>query len=270
MGKRELFAAVALPLTLGAIWLLPFWVYLGFIWFVSLAAATELIRMLRQRDLPVPLVPNLVVLGVTLPILWWKGLASSGPLVAAVVLLLPTVYLLGRYPVPGAASAIAISVFATVYFLVTGGAMGLLRTAVDFDLGWKIVLLHCLVVWGGDSGAYYVGRTLGRHRLAPVVSPKKTWEGFAGGVALTFFGVWFCRTVFFHELSWRLGLVLALVLSVAVPVGDLVESLFKRDAGTKDSSQIIPGHGGFLDRSDSLFFAAPIALALFLVLGLAN
>jgi len=267
VGKREAFAAVALPLALGAIWLLPFWVYLALVWIVSLAAAAELIRMRRRLEQPVPLVPSLVALGVTLPLLWWKGLALAGPLVAAVVLVLPTVYLLGRYPVPGAASAMAVSVFATVYFLVTGGAMGLLRTAVAPQLGWKIVLLHCLVVWGGDSGAYYVGRSFGRHRMAPVVSPNKTWEGFVGGTALTFFGVWFCRTVFFPELPGRLGLVLALVLAVVVPVGDLVESLFKRDAGTKDSSQIIPGHGGFLDRSDSLFFAAPVVLALFLLFG---
>lgn len=270
MGKREAFAAVCLPLALGAIWLLPFWVYLGIVWLVSLAAATELIRMLRPLELAVPLLPSLMALGLALPLLWWRGLAFAGPLVAAVVLVLPTVYLLGRYPVPGAASAIAISVFTTLYFLVTGGAMGLLRTAVDMRLGWKIVLLHCLVVWGGDSGAYYVGRAFGEHRMAPVVSPKKTWEGFAGGVALTFFGVWFCRTVFFPELGWLLGGVLAVVLSLAVPVGDLVESLFKRDAGAKDSSHILPGHGGFLDRSDSLFFAAPLVLALFLTVGLGN
>lgn len=268
MGRRELFAAIAMPLFLGAVWLLPSWVYLAFIWFVSLAAAFELITMLGQKDLSVPRVPSLVVLGAALPVLWWLGMSWSGALIAAVVLLLPTVYLLGRYPVPGAASAMSISVFATVYFIITGGAMGFLRTAVDPALGWKIVLLHCLVVWGGDSGAYYVGRTFGRHRMAPVVSPNKTWEGFAGGVGLTFFGVWFCRTVFFPELTWTLGLTIAAVLSVVVPVGDLVESLIKRDAGTKDSSSVIPGHGGFLDRSDSLFFAAPVILALFLLIGL--
>lgn len=270
MGKREAFAAVALPLALAAIWLAPFWVYLGLIWIVSLMAATELVRMLRQLELAVPLFPTLAALGLALPLLWWRGLAVAGPLVAAIALVLPAVYLLGRYPVAGAASAIAVSVFTATYFLVTGGAMGLLRIAVDPRLGWKVVLLHCLVVWGGDSGAYYLGRAFGRHRMAPVVSPRKTWEGFAGGVALTFFGVWFCRTVFFPELGWRLGVVLAVVLSLVVPVGDLVESLFKRDAGTKDSSQVLPGHGGFLDRSDSLFFAAPIVLALFLLFGLAT
>ncbi|HNX49264.1 MAG TPA: phosphatidate cytidylyltransferase [Thermoanaerobaculaceae bacterium] len=269
MGKRELFAFVAGPIVLAAIRFLPPWVYLGLIWLVTLAAAAELVLMLRQRELPVPLVPSLVVLGVALPLLWWKGIAIAGPLVAAIVLILPTIYLLGRFPVTGAASAMAISVFAVVYFLVTAGAMGFLRTRVDLALGWKIVFFHCLVVWGGDSGAYYAGRTLGRHRMAPVVSPKKTWEGFAGGVAATFFGVWFCHTVFFPELPWRLGLTIGAVLAVVVPVGDLVESLLKRDAGTKDSSQLIPGHGGFLDRSDSLFFAAPLVLALFLLLGLA-
>jgi phosphatidate cytidylyltransferase len=269
VGKRELFAFTVGPIVLAAIRFLPPWVYLGLIWLAALAAAAELVLMLRQRDLPVPLVPSLVALGVTLPVLWWKDIAVAGLLVAAIVLVLPTVYLLGRFPVAGAASAMAISVFTVVYFLVTAGAMGFLRTKIDPAIGWKIVFFHCLVVWGGDTGAYYVGRTFGRHRMAPVVSPKKSWEGFAGGVALTFFGVWFCRTVFFPELPWRLGLAVGAALSLVVPVGDLVESLLKRDAGIKDSSQLIPGHGGFLDRSDSLFFAAPVVLALFLLLGLA-
>jgi phosphatidate cytidylyltransferase len=223
---------------------------------------------MRALGHPVPLIPTLVALGLGLSGLWLLGLAWAGAVLAAILVLLPAVYLLGRYPVEGAAAAIAGASFASTYFLVTGGAMGLLRIAFPDAIGWKVVFLHCLTVWGADSGAYYVGSRLGRHRMAPIVSPNKTWEGFVGGALTTVFGVWFCRTVFFPELGLPAAAGVAALLIVTVPVGDLVESLFKRDAKVKDSGSTIPGHGGFLDRSDSIFFAAPFTLALLLLLGM--
>jgi phosphatidate cytidylyltransferase len=249
---------------------LPAWVYLAAVWAFSLLAAWELIVIVRRVQKQTPAIAPLVLLAVALPALWTLGIPSSGPLLAGIVLLLPIVYLLSGRPVEGAGCAIAGAVFAAVYFTVTGGAMGLLRTTFDGALGWKVVLAHCLVIWGGDSGAYYIGSRFGRHRLAPIVSPKKSWEGIGGGVALSFFAVWVCRTVFFPELEWPLGLALGALLSVLAPIGDLVESLFKRDAGVKDSSDTIPGHGGFLDRTDSLFFAAPFVLVLFILFGKAS
>jgi len=262
---REATAFLLLPVVLAVIVLLPAWVYLVAVWAVSLLAAAELLAILRRVHPPTPLWPPLLLLAAALPALWALGLAASGPVLAAVVLLLPLVHLLTGRPVAGAGGAIAAAVFAAVYFAVTGGAMGLLRTSFAGAYGWKILLTHCLTIWGGDSGAYYVGTYFGRHRLAPVVSPKKSWEGIVGGTALSFFAVWVCRTVFFPELPTTLGLAVAALLSVLAPLGDLAESLFKRDAGLKDSSLAIPGHGGFLDRTDSLFFAAPFVLALFLL-----
>jgi phosphatidate cytidylyltransferase len=85
---------------------------------------------------------------------------------------------------------------------------------------------------------------------------------------MAFYGVWFCQQAFFPELSGRTLVALAILLTIATPLGDLVESLFKRDAAVKDSSALIPGHGGFLDRIDSLFYAAPLVLALLLLIGI--
>lgn len=267
IGSRETTAFLLLPLILGAIVLLPAWVYLIAVWIFSLLAAWELAVIMRRSQKSTPLVAPLLALAVALPALWLLGLGSSGPLLAAIVLLIPLAYLLSGGPVQGAGGAMAGAIFVASYFVVTGGAMGLLRTSFAGALGWKVVLVHCLVIWSGDSGAYYVGSRFGRHRLAPIVSPKKSWEGILGGTALSFFGVWFCRTVFFPELPWSVGLAVGALLSVLAPLGDLVESLFKRDAGVKDSSDAIPGHGGFLDRTDSLFFAAPFVLTLFIVAG---
>jgi phosphatidate cytidylyltransferase len=264
-GAREITALALLPVVLAAIVFLPSWVYLAMVWVIAMFSAWELLVLFRKLGHSVPHVPTLVALGALLPALWLSGLPRAGAVLALALLAVPVAYLLGRYPIQGASAGIADGVFAALYFLVTAGAMGFLRTAFDGALGFKIVLLHCLTIWAGDSGAYYLGSRFGKHRLAPLVSPKKSWEGIVGGTVGTAFGVWFCRTVFFPQLPVELAVGTGVLLAVLAPVGDLVESLFKRDAGVKDSSDLLPGHGGFLDRSDSLFFAAPFVLALFLL-----
>ena len=121
---------------------------------------------------------------------------------------------------------------------------------------WSLFLLLA-IVWLGDSAAYYVGTRFGRRRLAPIVSPNKSWEGAlaslaASAVAAAVWSVWRDGSVD------GLLLCFALVTSSAAQVGDLVESLLKRGAGVKDSGSLLPGHGGFLDRLDALLFAAPV------------
>jgi len=267
MSAREVTAFALLPLIIAGIALLPAWVYLSVVWLVGMMAAWELLVILRQRGHPVSFAPTLLSLGVGLPAIWYLGLPWATVVPTAMVALLPLAYLLLGGPVEGASGGIGGSVLVAAYFAVAAGAMGLLRVAFPEPFGWKVVLTTCLTIWGGDSGAYYVGSRFGRHKMAPRVSPKKSWEGIAGGTVATFFGVWFCRTVFFPEMSWAVAIVLGGVLAVLAPLGDLVESMFKRDAGVKDSSALIPGHGGFLDRTDSLYYVAPFVLALFLLAG---
>ena len=145
--------------------------------------------------------------------------------------------------------------------------------------GAFLILYALIVVWMGDTVAYYTGRALGRHKLAPRISPGKTWEGTVG----SFVGAIVCGTLVFAyspQISsglLRIGLVtrdqaylppylpplwqfvlLSAVINVAAQVGDLAESLLKRGAGVKDSGNILPGHGGMLDRIDALLFAAPV------------
>ena len=109
----------------------------------------------------------------------------------------------------------------------------------------------------GDTGAYYAGTCLGRHKLCPSVSPGKTIEGFAGGlIAILVSGSLF-KHFFFSQLSWSLVILFLVCISFAGPIGDLFESVIKRTQGVKDSGMLLPGHGGILDRIDSLLFAAP-------------
>lgn len=264
MGARETTAFLLLPIILAAIVWLPPWVYLAAVAVVALLAAWELVALFRAKGHPVPLFPTLLASAVGILVAWQQDPRLWAAFSATALLLLAIWYLLSRGSVEGASAAVSGSFFVAFYFAVTAGAMGLLRLSFGPELGWKAVLLHCLTIWGGDSGAYYAGVRFGKHKLAPRVSPKKSWEGIVGGTAATFFGVWFCRTVFFPELPWPVAWGEAVLLSVLAPIGDLVESLFKRDAGVKDSSDLIPGHGGFLDRTDSLFFAAPFTWAYLL------
>jgi phosphatidate cytidylyltransferase len=132
-------------------------------------------------------------------------------------------------------------------------------------------LLPLLLTWASDIGAFFVGRALGKRKLMPSVSPGKTVAGAIGGLVVTMIVGWlYTRFVLTPatQLAFVRGgiLVFALLVSVAAQSGDLAESLLKREAGVKDSSHLIPGHGGILDRFDSLLFVLPVAYALFNIL----
>ncbi len=129
---------------------------------------------------------------------------------------------------------------------------------VDKTLSTHLLAFFFLVLMGSDTGAYYTGRALGRHKLAPSVSPGKTWEGAAGGMAASLVAAALAHYWFFPELRLGAALGLAAVMNVLGVVGDLTESALKRGANAKDAAQILPGHGGLLDRLDSLLFNAPL------------
>jgi phosphatidate cytidylyltransferase len=129
---------------------------------------------------------------------------------------------------------------------------------LSHTLSTHLLSFFFLVLMGSDTGAYYTGRALGRHKLAPSVSPGKTWEGAAGGMAASLLAAALAHYWFFPELSLPAALALAALMNVLGVVGDLTESALKRGANAKDAAQILPGHGGLLDRLDSLLFNAPL------------
>ncbi|HEY0170913.1 MAG TPA: phosphatidate cytidylyltransferase [Pyrinomonadaceae bacterium] len=132
------------------------------------------------------------------------------------------------------------------------------ESLVDKTLSTHLLAYFFLVLMGSDTGAYYTGRALGRHKLAPNVSPGKTWEGAAGGMAASLVAAAIAHYWFFPEFGLGAALGLAAVMNVLGVVGDLTESALKRGANAKDAAQILPGHGGLLDRLDSLLFNAPL------------
>jgi phosphatidate cytidylyltransferase len=181
--------------------------------------------------------------------------------------------LAGGYP---AASA---SVFAFTYIAIP---MALLVQIRQQPAGAILVIYTLLVVWAGDIFAYFVGKAIGRHRMSPEISPKKTWEGAVASVVASVvvgtlwfqhsagISTWLLQAGLIERRDGMFGLqqpslgvivVLSTIVNVAAQLGDLVESLIKRGAGVKDSGAILPGHGGMLDRIDAMLFAAPVVWA---------
>jgi phosphatidate cytidylyltransferase len=171
-----------------------------------------------------------------------------------------------RSPVNRVLADTACSVFGLIYIGLSMSSLYLLSTQ---DNGPSLLLFLFLVVWSGDIAALYIGRAFGKRRLAPMLSPNKTWEGsiasVCGSVGITALLLWVAQTLTAHSVEalfypgtlahW---LSLAVIVNIGAQVGDLVESAIKRGAGVKDSGHLLPGHGGMLDRIDALLLAAPL------------
>ncbi len=268
MGKREGLAVVAIPLLVAAIIWLPPTAFLGLLGIALALAADELLTMARGSGVAVGRFVPLAVLAGLLVASWHSGVLGMAVAAIAAVVILPTVQL-GHPTAPeGGFAGSAAATFTVLYVGLCGACLGWLRVLPEGDLGIRLLFLFLATIWVGDSGAYYVGSHFGRHKMTPRISPNKTWEGLAGGVVATFAAVAAGKVAFGLPWSWGHMVALAAILAVAAPVGDLIESQFKRDTKVKDSSSLIPGHGGFLDRTDSLLYAAPPVLGYLSAVGL--
>ncbi len=272
LRARVLSAVVAIPL---AIML----VYVGGLALAVLLAALgavgarELYALAAKRSVR-PLAAIGVPLAAALPLmvhvhrLGWIN--NPGTLAAFVFVALLGAVLFSRGLDESPLACMAITTFGVLY---TGGLLSfgyLLRHhqwTVTPASGTALVCLPVVLTWMSDIGAYAVGKMLGRAKLMPSVSPGKTRAGLIGALvvaALTAvaYDVWVLRPYAHLALGWSSAVLLALLVSAAGQVGDLVESLFKREAGVKDSGRFLPGHGGALDRLDSLLFALPVSYLL--------
>lgn len=157
-------------------------------------------------------------------------------------------------------AGIGVTIFGVLWIVFLGGH--LISIHMGFEnypgLPTKLLIFFFLVLMIGDSAALYTGKALGKHKLAPKISPGKTWEGCVGGLIIALAAAAAASFTFFPELKWFAALPLAAVMNVLGVVGDLAESAMKRGAGEKDAAKFLPGHGGLLDRLDSLLFSAPL------------
>ena len=219
----------------------------------------------RWSDLRLRTLSAAVLLPVALGALFAGGLAWLALILAATAALLWEWWRLWRMrPAPGMGVGALILLAGWGYMLL--GAWSLYWLRGDARVGLIDVLFLLAIVWSSDIGAYMAGRILGGPKLAPAISPGKTWSGAAGGlVCAMLVGLAISRATVPGPLSH--ALLVGGVLSVASQVGDLLESALKRHYGVKDSSRLIPGHGGVFDRLDGVLAAAPVALLLSLILG---
>ena len=187
----------------------------------------------------------------------WTGLALA---FATLALLSLAIFRPG--PIEGAPRAAGVVVLAWLYCGLLASAVVGLR--LRFGFGW--VILVFVVTWANDTFAYFAGRLFGRHRLLERVSPRKTWEGFAGGALGSVAGALVVRGLLLGPVPLWAALAIAVGGAVLGPLGDLAESMLKRAAGAKDSGRLIPGHGGLLDRIDALLFVAPWVYAFAILL----
>ena len=155
-------------------------------------------------------------------------------------------------------SSVGATVLSVMYVVLLGGHLIAVRIGFSAPLSKHLLSFFFLVLMGSDSAAYYGGRLFGRRKLAASVSPGKTWEGAVAGMLASLLLAAASHYWFFPELPLRFAMPLAAVMNVVGVLGDLTESALKRSAGAKDTAQILPGHGGILDRIDSLLFNAPL------------
>ncbi|HEX4525863.1 MAG TPA: phosphatidate cytidylyltransferase [Gaiellaceae bacterium] len=252
--SRVVISVVLAPIVLGAVYFGHWWMFS----LVALAAAIALHEYTLMARALAPLAPAAYI-GVALALV---GAELSGIdwMLAGALSTFALAFLLKAISEARAAATAAISATVMGTFWI-GGGLGFLILVRDIsNYGRLTVVTVLLAVWAGDTFAYLGGRLLGRHKMAPATSPGKTWEGFIFGTAATILVTFFALYPKRHEfLTIRESIVLGVVLAIAGPIGDLFESLLKRDAGVKDSGSLLGGHGGMLDRLDAFLFAAPAA-----------
>jgi phosphatidate cytidylyltransferase len=235
--KRELTALIAAPLAIWIVgWANPY-VFDAAIALIAALALYEFLVLGTRKGYRIPVVLCLaIMLFIVAAFILESVSVEMGVFVA--LLLIPASYVVSRGDLEDALPSSAIAILATLYVGMLGGA-----------------------------GAYYFGRTFGKHKLSPRISPKKTIEGLIGGVATSIATALVIHFTFFRNFPLIHTIIAGTILSVAGVVGDLAESMWKRSADVKDSGTLIPGHGGFLDRFDSIFYTTPILYAYwFLIL----
>jgi phosphatidate cytidylyltransferase len=260
---RNLPAAIGVGAGLGGIALLTlltvkatFLIYMGVALIVALR---ELHAALRTREIGFPVIPVLLGGAAMVTAAYW---AAGGAVLAAVALTTLAILAWRMFGgTDGYVKDVTAGIFAVAYLPLLGSTVSAMLAAHD---GGRRVLAFIILAICTDIGGYFAGITFGRsgaHKMAPVISPKKTWEGFAGSAVATIAAGAILLPTLLHGHWWQ-GVVIGAAAVVAAVLGDLAESMIKRDLNIKDMGSLLPGHGGILDRIDSLLFCAPVVWLL--------
>jgi phosphatidate cytidylyltransferase len=260
---RNLPLAVAIGLLLGGLVLITLFTvkatFLIYVGAVVALALWELRQALLERGISLPLIPIAAGGAAMFTLAYWYG---AQPALAALAI---TAVTLMAWRLPGGATGylrdLTASVFTLAYLPMLGTFVPLMLSAPD---GARRTLIFILVTVCSDVGGYFTGILIGRHPMSPVISPRKTWEGFAGSLVACLVAGGIALPWLLRAHAWQ-GLILGVAAVAAATLGDLVESMIKRDLEIKDLGSVFPGHGGAMDRIDSLLAVAPVAWLLLTV-----
>lgn len=257
LKQRLWTAAVAIPL------LIAFLLYTDRFWLAALVSLANLIGLHEYASMAFPKEKSMEKImllgggGLLLPL--WLGYGEAWLVGGLMVIVIGQALLVLARPgeLPQTAAKLSTALFGVLYVTVLLASIVFL---FDQPAGRKWLFTVLMVVMGADSAAFFVGKSFGRTPLYPLISPNKSREGAIGGLVGSLLAGAIAKVLFFDEIGWGALVVSALLMSLLGQLGDLVESMLKRSFGVKDSGQLLPGHGGILDRLDSLLFAFPTAL----------
>jgi CDP-diglyceride synthetase len=251
MLKRTLSALIGAPLLLGL-------TYLGGPYIAFLVAVLSLLALWEFMKIGEHMgTPTWTKQMTALTVVWLITMFIGNREWMCSVLVFSLLLALGRLALGYPKTSLTETTYNLLAFLYTVVLLSHLYLLRQLSGGLELTFLTFFLVWATDTGAYLIGKGFGRHPLAPQVSPKKTVEGSLGGIVLSVV-VAMVYWSFFGKVSWFIYLLLAVIVGISAQIGDLFESALKRSAGVKDSGTLIPGHGGILDRFDSLIFAIPL------------
>jgi phosphatidate cytidylyltransferase len=257
---RNLPAAIGVGVVLGGLVVLTLFTvkatFLAYMWIALAIALAELTSALAKRDINIPVIPVAAGGVAMLTCTYWLGSRDALAAVGLTVVAIFAWRLAGG--TTGYVKDVTAGVFAAAYIPFLASFVAAMLVPAD---GPRRVLSFIIITICSDIGGYFAGITVGRHPMAPVISPKKTWEGFAGSAVACLAAGTLCVTYLLHGHPWQ-GVLTGAAVVLAATVGDLVESMIKRDLDIKDMGTLLPGHGGILERLDSLLLAAPVVWLL--------
>lgn len=215
----------------------------------------EFYRMVEVRQLTCYKIPGMILSWVVSCSFLFQNITLISFTWAFTSILVVVYALFSQYPLSTSIISVSTTVFGITYISWLLSHLVLLR---GLEGGQWLIFYLLLIIWAGDTAAFYIGSYIGKHQLAPVISPKKTVEGAIGGLGISMIASLIAKNWLLPSWDYKQALMVGGLLAVMGQLGDLGKSIFKRDAGLKDSGNIIPGHGGILDRVDGLLFSTPV------------
>ncbi|SHG57179.1 phosphatidate cytidylyltransferase [Thermosyntropha lipolytica DSM 11003] len=258
LKERVISAVIGIPLIIGVLYLGGIWWEIFFL-FIGIIGLFEIYRMMKEKGLKPLWIPGYLLMLIC----FWQSKMDYGDMIFSLTLVLIITIILSVIAFPRIKfDDAALSFWGAIYIGILLGYA--LKIGHHFEHSFIIMLLTFVLTWCTDIGGYIFGKRWGKHKMTPVLSPKKTWEGAAGGVFLCVLAAWvFSKLTPYY--SWHYGyvLVLGFLASIMAQLGDLFASSIKRYFGVKDAGHIIPGHGGVLDRFDSFMLVLPVVYYFF-------